>query len=116
MAAPALRWVQVSFTKLETGHLPAREQREEEIRQYRKKVCGGGGGNGEQGCMHACMGSRRLSLTEFNQLLSDIQVRAMDQPHSQQRIASHGHTHAQTKPCLMVVWRLPSCQAVFFKL
>ncbi|GIL60217.1 hypothetical protein Vafri_14829 [Volvox africanus] len=30
--------VQVSFTKLETGHLPAREQREEEIRTFRKQA------------------------------------------------------------------------------
>ncbi|GIM07741.1 hypothetical protein Vretimale_11827, partial [Volvox reticuliferus] len=30
--------VQVSFTKLETGHLPAREQREEEIRAFRKQA------------------------------------------------------------------------------
>ncbi|GLC51791.1 hypothetical protein PLESTB_000548900 [Pleodorina starrii] len=29
--------VQVSFTKLETGHLPARQQREEEIRAFRKE-------------------------------------------------------------------------------
>lgn len=61
MAAPALRWVQVSFTKLETGHLPAREQREEEIRQYRKKVWGGGGmracrhGGGAMASRAACM-------------------------------------------------------------
>lgn len=34
---------QVTFTKLETGHLPAREQREDEIRAFRKKQVGCGG-------------------------------------------------------------------------
>ncbi|GFR46189.1 hypothetical protein Agub_g7718 [Astrephomene gubernaculifera] len=33
-----LQPVQVSFTKLETGHLPAREHREEEIRAFRKQA------------------------------------------------------------------------------
>ncbi|GLI70787.1 hypothetical protein VaNZ11_015654 [Volvox africanus] len=33
-----LQPVQVSFTKLETGHLPAREQREEDIRAFRKQA------------------------------------------------------------------------------
>ncbi|EFJ40898.1 hypothetical protein VOLCADRAFT_99235 [Volvox carteri f. nagariensis] len=35
---PRLEPVQVSFTRLETGHLPAREQREEEIRAFRKQT------------------------------------------------------------------------------
>ncbi|KAG2432099.1 hypothetical protein HXX76_009026 [Chlamydomonas incerta] len=46
--------VQVTFTKLETGHLPARQQREEEIRAFRKQShaaaalegAGEGGGDG----------------------------------------------------------------------
>ncbi|KAG2487660.1 hypothetical protein HYH03_013797 [Edaphochlamys debaryana] len=33
-----LQPVQVNFTKLETGHLPAREQREDEIRAFRKQA------------------------------------------------------------------------------
>ncbi|KAG2439034.1 hypothetical protein HYH02_006562 [Chlamydomonas schloesseri] len=45
--------VQVTFTKLETGHLPAREHREEEIRAFRKQSraaaleAGAGEGGGE---------------------------------------------------------------------
>jgi hypothetical protein len=40
--------LQISFTPIETAHLPAREQREEELR-LRKRGGGGGGGAGLAG-------------------------------------------------------------------
>ncbi len=61
---------QVTFTKLETGHLPAREQREDEIRAFRKKQVGSGDLRAREGLGSEGLGSFPHFISVVGSLVS----------------------------------------------